>query len=418
MKKSLILVAFVFILASLIVVSAVSSDIKSSYSPKETAIVKISGNILESINPSQIELRKGEFTKVPMIYDVKKLGSDQYIWFIAPENANNYTLIIRNLSTSVSGVNQKVDFYQNFTVSGDLVDYNINPGFIITSTDFTIISTLNRDDSVNIEVDDSVKRTITLSPGENNIKFNIADFPSSGIYLINFGKYRFPAYITKKTQEKNNSVNYTYPIEDSIKFVPSDIMNIQVYRSNPGFYPIYIINTGDNDIAEVNLVYNKKLFIISPVDSGIRLRARETRNLSLIVNSNLSANEINETIYAYYSNYSIPFYVQMKLTDNLSSVSNYSTGNSGLLKCVDLHGAICSVGQLCSGQIVPSSDGNCCTNLCVTSKPKSSKVWIGILIIAILILLLIFLILKYKKTKNQGNPLKAKLAEIEKKDKF
>ena len=103
---------------------AISSDLHSSYEPRETATVKISGNILEPIDIKKLTLLRGH-VEVPFVYDLKILNESYYLWFISPQTKNNYTLRIKDIATTVTGENQKLDFEQNFSVEGNMTKYNI-----------------------------------------------------------------------------------------------------------------------------------------------------------------------------------------------------------------------------------------------------------------------------------------------------
>jgi len=182
---------FAFLLFSASFISAISTDMSKEYSGGETVVVKLSGNILEPIDPSQVEFKK-ENVRVPFSYDLKKLGDGKYyLWFVTPSNAviQNYTLLIKGISTTVDGVVEKIDFMQNFTVLQTANEYYIEPGFIFTKEDFQISATLNRDEDTNIEIDFPNQHTITLMSGKNNLDFSIRDFVSTAFLLIRVGKY-------------------------------------------------------------------------------------------------------------------------------------------------------------------------------------------------------------------------------------
>ena len=176
-------------------VSAISTNIKEVYAPKETIISEISGSILEPINPSNLELRKNGRILTPLDYEIKRLGEQYYIWALAPEERANYTLIIKEIATYVSGNVQRINYEKNFSVSGDLTDYYIRPGFISTEKDFEIKAQLNVDTNKQIEIEFINKTSFMLRPGENVLKFSIQGINETGLFNISIGKYNVPAYI-------------------------------------------------------------------------------------------------------------------------------------------------------------------------------------------------------------------------------
>jgi len=65
----LVLMALVFSLGT---ASAISTSIKDSYSPGETIVTGISGNILNSIVPSNIKLERKGHINIPIDFELKK----------------------------------------------------------------------------------------------------------------------------------------------------------------------------------------------------------------------------------------------------------------------------------------------------------------------------------------------------------
>lgn len=207
MKK--IICFFVLIFLFLQSVSAISSDLKESYSPGETAITEIYGNILEPITKEMIEFRRGHIL-VPFDYDVGKINQNYYLWFITPETQLNYTLIIKNITTTVSGKLQKINYEKNFSTSGSLNDYSVKPGLIITEKDFEIKVQLNDDANKIIEGKFLESSEITLRPGENILKFSITGINETSSFNMTLGKYSIPVYVkVNKTSARPGAENIT-----------------------------------------------------------------------------------------------------------------------------------------------------------------------------------------------------------------
>ncbi len=196
MKKlvSIVLIISLFML-SLNAVSAISTSMNDSYLSGETIISEVSGNILQPIATSNVEFRRGHIL-VPLDYGIGKLGERHFLWANAPLTAGNYTMIIRDVTTTVSGQIKEIDYEKNFSVEENLTDYSIKPGIISTETDFEIKIQLNLDN--NLEISTGLiegNNSLLLKPGENALKVSISEINKTGLYNLSVGKYTVPAYI-------------------------------------------------------------------------------------------------------------------------------------------------------------------------------------------------------------------------------
>jgi len=181
--------------------SAISTDIKDSYPPKETVITEISGSILEPINSANVKLIRGHVL-VPFDYEIKRLGDKYYLWILAPEQRTNYTLSIRGITTYVSGNVQRIDYEKNFTISGNLTDYYVKPGFILTEKDFEVRVQLNEDKEKEIKLEFIEEESeYMLKPGENIIKFSVSNINETGLFNLSIGRYLLPVYIKSNKTE-------------------------------------------------------------------------------------------------------------------------------------------------------------------------------------------------------------------------
>ena len=186
---------------------AITTSLKDNYQSGETIIFSLSGNILEAIAFEQVSFLRG-YVKLPLEYNIKKLGDNYYVWAIAPtaETENNYSFVIKDLFTTVNGKEEKIDFVQNFTISGNLTDYSIKPGLIFAKDDFEIDVQLNEDLDKTIEVGSS-NRSVVLKPGENTISFEKDDFVGAKLNLIKIGKYELPAYVIGRREYNLSNVS-------------------------------------------------------------------------------------------------------------------------------------------------------------------------------------------------------------------
>lgn len=175
-------------------VDALSSTFSEIYAPGETMIGELGGEILQPISREQVKLKRGH-VPISFEYDIKNLGGRYFVWLIAPQSENNYTLTIEDVVTIVDGQTQTIDFEIAFGVRGERIDYNIKPGLIFSSSDFDVTVTLFEDFGKEIAVDFPSERVINLNPGANEIDFSISDIVGTEFLMINLGRYSVPAYL-------------------------------------------------------------------------------------------------------------------------------------------------------------------------------------------------------------------------------
>lgn len=394
---------------------SLSSDVKQSYLPGETVIIKIEGNILDPILPAQVEFKKNN-VRMPFPYDLKKLGDNYYLWFMPSLNAEqaNYTFIIHDVTTTVLGSTQKVDFVQPFSVLGNISAYSIEPGFVFTKDDFSVLLKSNVDENFDLNIDFPIKHNLTIKPGDNLIAFSTKNFSSTGLFNIKIGKYNFLAYVIKNESiiaKKNDSLDINPKIiEDRILM---DDKNLQ--------YRFIVKNIGGNTVSDIYLNYNSDFFSINP-SKKITLLTDQSAQYNLTLKS--SKENISEIVYikSDKNNISYSFPVEIKFVKNISQINlvvpnNTVNNQSSLRSCDELLGDICLVNEVCSGTTEPSTEGVCCKGLCKSEVRVNSNAWIGYLIAAIVIIALLFLYFKYKKVKIDKNPLERKIQEAEKSEK-
>lgn len=409
-------------------VSAISSDIGGSYSPGETIIGKISGNILQHITKEQVKLKRGH-VEVAFDYDFKKINNEYYVWLTSPSNQNNYTLIIEDIVTTVNGIVETLDYEKDFVVSGNWTDYGIKPGFIFADQDFEITATLYEDLSKTISTDFPETRDIVLNPGTNKIDFSIDGIEETQFLIISLGKYSVPAYIIGSGTDINQTTNQTgnngtnnnlppLPGEPHLRFNPGIIRSTVLLAGTPPVYPFEITNIGLKPINEIFFDYDTELFFISP-SGNVLLEPNESASFSITLMNTTNREEIRTIVKAGYGNKTERLLLSINFTDNEENVEtdyfNQDSDNVTPYYCQELGGKFCAGDETCSKQTVSSLDGtNCCTGDCEQESGGSSKAWIGYLIIAIVILVLLIVYVKYKKKKG-GDGFEKKVSEAEKK---
>ncbi|PIN93750.1 hypothetical protein COU54_01825 [Candidatus Pacearchaeota archaeon CG10_big_fil_rev_8_21_14_0_10_31_24] len=392
-RELFIVLGLIGIILSIANASALTSDMSDIYGSKETAIVKIEGIILEPIVDEDVSLLRGH-VEVPFEYGVKQLDGETFLWFIAPEKENNYTLVVKNIASKVSGKSEKIDYMRNFSVRVNNTEYNVNPGLVSESEDFELKINSFKDSNLKISVDALKELEVDIYPGENIIKFSIFDFPPNELVLINVGKYIVPIY---RLAEENGQVNVKI-----LKFTPEKISKIITYGQSIEPYRISVSNLGNTDLKNLTIKYNKDIFVVEPESFDVLkrgenlefdLKIKENKNKNLGVNSTL-----DEVIRIISDNETNSFKFNLKVVSEEEAVKEIEIAKNNLKYCSDLSGVLCSKADVCSGESVESKEGICCIGICKAPEPMSLA-WIGYLIAGIILLAVAIIWLKYKKIK-------------------
>ena len=390
-------IASIFLLVLLIgSVSAISVNLDGVYSGKETMIIEIEGSILEPIVKGDIEFKRAN-VRVPLEFDVKRLGDRTYIWAIAPTEEGDYTLLINEIASTSLGSSQIVDFQQNFSVI-NLTDYNVKPGFEFALEDFEVEIYLFEDTARDISINFGGEGSLSLKPGENTFTLNVEDF-EQGLVFAEIGDYSMPVYIAKKSGFSSNG-----KFVERVGIFPIEIKRV-VSRASNLFYPIRIKNEGDVRIDFIEVWSNNPNIKISP---------EKFDNLSVEgeIEFNLSIEEIFDSRFedvVYVQTGDIVHIIPLTL-DLLASNESSEDIEEGYY-CVELGGQICDTSKTCSGEIQGSIDGSCCLSVCEEPPSSSgSSGIIGWLLFGIVIVGGIILWVKFKKAKPSKSGLDKALA--------
>ena len=362
-------------------------------------IIEIQGNILEPIK-SQDVIFKRAHVAIAVDYDVKRIGDKYYIYAQMPLNRNNYTLFINNLATTVNGQNQEIDYNQTFKVEGNLSDYSISPGFIISDKNFILTINSNLDQPITINLNFPDERAVTLQPGVNNIQMQISSV-NQGIYLATIGKYIIPIQIIKQ-QDAN-------PGDKTLVIVFPRIIKQTILANQQKTYNFSITNIGSNATDNLYFSFNQDIFDITPSQiESLQPNSSQEFNLTL---KRTTENSILENILiSRFGSILTNMEIDISFTNNETQVN--SSGNNQYY-CSELNGKFCSATETCSTQVISSLDGpSCCTGVCQVEE-KSSNSWIMYVAIILILIILFFVYRSYKKNKipklNKPSPISPSL---------
>ena len=402
MKRLVLAFASIFCIFFLIDgVYAISTNLKADYERGETIIVEISGNILEPLEKGQVDFRRGHVS-IPLEYDLRKLEGRWFLWTIAPDSENNYTIAIENIVTTIAGKTEEVDFEQNFSVVENLTDYFIKPGFFYALNDFSIEVFLNGDFYKTISVDFPADREIVLKPGINKIDFSISNVNETEFREINIGKYTIPVYIIGKEANVTREEEEEATLRLNPLVIASTVLAEEIID-----YPFAIINFGDKKISDIEIEYNRALFEIVIGAEKIEIEPMSAVNLNISIVGNITDEikeiGINETIYIRSGGFSLELPVRISFTEIEEEVKTpYLEEEQILYYCPELDGKTCVADEICDGVVQKSLDGDCCVGNCVVEKKGGSRAWIGWLIVGIALIGITFVFLKYRKAKTEG----------------
>jgi hypothetical protein len=202
MRKLLLILLLVFFLIN--VSAEIVVELKESYSPRETIIASVDGDVLSTISSSQINLKRDGHIDVAFEHGIIKINGRYYLWLNAPTLTGNYSLVLKNVVTTVNGFVQQIEYRRNLIVSGENINFSIKPGVVVTSSYFEIDAFVY-DSKVNeVEVSFPETRTVSLNPGKNKIGFSISNVKGSEFVMIKIGEYMVPALIFGEDVAKGN----------------------------------------------------------------------------------------------------------------------------------------------------------------------------------------------------------------------
>ena len=239
MKKVVILLSILFFLNFL---SAATLETKTSYSQGETIIAKISGNFYDPILESNLFFYRDGYVKIPMSYDVGKVGSDYYLKAsLVGKSPGNYTIKIKNARYYENGLITTNEISKNFMITQEFAPFSINPGFFTTNKNFII--TIQNLKDYSLDIQSSLPSGISTSPISlsadqiKSVTFDIGGLTESIISTMTLSSsglsYSIPLQITyipppvtppPVNDTQNNNTNGTNPPPE-----PPPVDPVQLY---------------------------------------------------------------------------------------------------------------------------------------------------------------------------------------------
>ncbi len=434
----IIFLNLILILTLILITQTIALEIdfsKSSYQPREILQAEITGGLIDVNAGDFFIYEKGIQHPIPTIPYLLKKNNKYYFYTILPNKEGNFSFIIKNLKYFDEGRLVTQDFSRDLIIEKTNESaLSIEPGFILTSEDFSIkIKNVNERTLVITKLisTDQIQNFSLENEEEKIIKFYISEISEDTILEIN--NYKIPIFLIKKDNQTETPHNDFPNNEINLMITPSKI-NASI-TSDENYLFIFLLK----NFEEKNLT-NLKFSTNLPKDLNFEISPREINSLKIneSVFINLSINvpkKFKEEIYGEiilvfdnpfenptdsFSNISIPIFFE--IVEDITEVNLNETSVTGSWSCLEM-GEICNYSQKCNGEPTSSLEGPCCIGECIEDKPKSSS---GKLILFFLFLLVLFGVLgfylyKKKKQKNKKSPedfLKQKINKFEKKDSF
>ncbi|MDO8528488.1 MAG: hypothetical protein Q7S06_01190 [Nanoarchaeota archaeon] len=428
MKKS---IAFILILFLIPFLSAVTFDMKENLMSGETPIIKVTGYFFEPILPENILLYR-EHTRIPMQFEVSKIGEDYYIYAdFSKRMFGNYSILIQNTRHVSLTETTEEDFGQNFTITKDLASFVVNPGVIITSENFLVEtkSLTDKDTEVGISINPAEEQesekgffasifgggeakkenftSFTLSPGQTeDIQFPLNLFkPGINFVGISSGNlsYRIPVSVFTPTETPEEKTEF--------RFEPSEL-NITLGTDAETSKMIYLYNSGKTNIENISISLSNSLQGLVTISKKYidELKNGSSVQVEVYVLASKDKKIIDGHVKAKINTGTQQLaYSQIHLSIIPGYVVNKSTNTPTSLKtCSDISGKICQANLECSGEKIQSSDTSiCCLGNCVTPVPKKNNTGkiIGIILFGVVVGFVVWFYLKKfkKKTKKEVN---------------
>lgn len=390
--QQIILSAFLSLLLSTISI-AIESGIKNNYLPGETLIASISGNFISPLTQDSISFYSGRI-QIPLPSDIAKIDDKYYLYALLQNQVRNYTLKIKNAHFIENGIENTQDLEYNFSVSGNITDFSVNPGFIITKDDFSIkIQSKSKTVSVTARVL-NITQSITVPAGQTrDIFFSIKGFPPFSKLEISSPdtKYLVPVKIITIQNATNQSDNKT-----SIDFTQS-IINITALEYSETSLVVILKNTGTTPLSNLTINSSEKIRIEPQFIEILKPSDSKEINITISLGEKGFYAKITASAQGIFAQ--IPVYITA--TKNRSAIVIPTPPPKE--SCELLGGKICSPEQNCTGDIVSSSEGSCCKGSCEILKSTSNTArYIAIAIITLIIAVIIYFVYKKSKLKKKN----------------
>ncbi len=435
MKEKLII--FLILLFLFPIISAVEFDMESDFNQGETLMARISGNFIDNILFKNVFFYRGH-VRVPFLYDVAEINNEFYIYASLPENQNNYSIVIKDVRYMEESQIIEDEITKNFSISDQIAEFSVYPGFITTNEDFFIKVQNLQNSKIDVDVVSSSfdlkgEEPITLMSGEiKKIYFSVENLEQSTFEKIELSsgnlKYEIPVYVfgvegkdlngeecipdcedrecgndgcggsCGTCDEDENCVNGDCVTKKILRFSPSEL-EISVPVDYEKTRIIYLYNLGQSDLKDVSLSVSKDLepYVSLSIDKIENLESGSNIKIKLFI---FSEDEVysDGKIKAEADDEIVFLPITLNFSENYEPLDGGDEYGPITETCSEMGGLICTSDQECEGELVDARDDKCCLGICKKIEKSSTGKIIGWVIVIIIIMFLIW----FFKTKYRG----------------
>jgi hypothetical protein len=382
MMKRIWLCLLVFLLLPLITSASIS--LNQEYKKSETLIAKVSGLFTEPIQEKNVLFYRGT-VKIPMDFDIGKIGDDFYIKAQLNGRATgNYSIKIQNVRYYNLSDFSVEPFSANFSIISDFADFSVESGFILTNSNFSIDVRNFKDTGITLNV--KTPEGITTE-GE-------LDIPSPQLKIINFQIDGVKKDFIGEIEISSNSTKYIIPLS--------------VY----GIIPKVVISCEKDSECGNNEICKGKECVVKPeceeddeCDNGeICKNDKCILDIECENNDECDGKEVcKENKCVVKPECETDSECNVNRTGYVCDENKRCIDEIAKQTCQDRNGSICALeDQNCVGDSEVIREYPCCLGVC-EDKPKSSsgKAWgWGLLILSFVFI--VWFYIKYKRTKSKA----------------
>ncbi|MBU3913537.1 MAG: hypothetical protein KKE50_05600 [Nanoarchaeota archaeon] len=400
MKRVLLLF---LILLSFNIVSALNIELNENFQPGETALGTIEANFLSPITPENIYFYSDRVS-IPLVFDIARISDKYYFYIILPVHERNYTMMLKNAHYFENSKEILADIEKNFSVLGNITEFSVYPGFIITKQNFTLsLESKNQAQDITIQVQNQTKQVhipiaqtkkVDLSVSSDN--FTLTSISISGANT----KYEIPlAILSSNSSIFSGNTSGTVNDSEKFRFSKSEV-NLSLTQKTQTDYTIYLVNVGDKEINDIQLTLEGDLKTIAEISpSSISLKEAESRIITLSITAP-ETGIFTGQIIAKSDNLTALSELTINSFSQETPVPPLPNPSSTKETCITYGGIICGSGQACKGTVLDSLDGDCCLSEC-EKKTSYTSIIIGVLLLIGVGVGLFFL---YKRQKEKSKP--------------
>jgi len=426
MNKIIILI---FILMLFPLASAVEFDMKSNFSQGETLMAKLSGNFLKQPFKETIKFYRGH-VRVPIEPNVAKINDEFYIYAKLPENEANYSIVIEDVKYYKGSQISEDDLVKNFSITDNIADFSVKPGFVITNDDFFIEVQNLQDYKLDIQI-----RTETILPSnessggffaflfgentsDNQEEETLVTLKSGEIKKINFKTENIDQTTLKTIELSTDNLKYEIPVyvfvdelpqehkDRDFKFDVSEL-NFSISTNSNITKIIYLFNTGEENLENISLIISDSLkpYVSVSIENIDELKEDKQIKIELYFESGDEESSVEGQIKAKESSGDEDIYtylaVFLNIMEDYIPLDDEEDEEITTTKtCSEMNGVICGHDQKCESEEVDAKDDKCCLTECYEIGSDTLGKIIGwLIIIGIIVFLIWFFKFKYRKAK-------------------